>query len=579
LAQNSSLRSRLLSSSREAGLTLVHKTLPIRKRLAWLAGATAAYICLLVLFRDRPWTETVALLFQYLLLLPLTWTLIKHRYDANPRKLVLPSGVTVAIALCVFFIAMLVARHGSNGLLNPDESGYSFQARIFLRGKLMAASLPGASWSGKDTPLELDYQNHVLLPRGWFTHFPPGWSLLLASGYALHAPWLINPLLGLVLLVLSASIGQKFFSREVGALTVILLCTSLFFLANSVWMMSHMLCACLAAGACWLLFRGLSRHELLPLAGMFSLLALMFHVRPYTAFALTVVFVGGAIWYSRHERRFLIGLLTIAGIFGLIIITSVVIYNWLYTGHALISPYAAKVGAKAPPELTLNPRLIFYFLHRNAPHTFSDTLFGTFPFLFLFAGYALWQENQYVREVRISAALFASLVLAYLLHTESSASVYGSRFHFEAFFAIGLLGARGLELLRERHNVSPQVLLSVLAFLLAIQAAHLGIASESLWFRGEPYRKVKNAVSSLAASTDIVFLHSSQGRIPAFNPKFLNLNDADWRHAPMVYLIDAEPDRREEWACRFGRTTWFVVGYDAAAGNVWEQGGHAHCPP
>ena len=312
---------------------------------------------------------------------------------------------------------------------------------------------------------------------------------------------------------------------------------------------------------------------------MFALLVLMFHIRPYTAFALTVVFAGVAIWYSRHERRSLVRLLIVAGIFGVITIASVLLYNWLYTGHALISPYAAKVGAEVPPELTLNPRLIFYFLHRNAIHTFVETLFGTFPFLFLLAGYALWQEKKYVREIRTLAALFGSLVLAYLLHTESSASVYGSRFHFEAFFAIGLMGARGLDLLVERYKVSQYVLLIALALLLAIQTAHLRVASEFLWSRGEPYRKVKSAIASLPASADLVFLPSSQGMAPDFNPKFLNLNDADWRHAPMVYLIDAEPDRREEWACRFGRTTWFVVGYDAAAGNVWEQGGHAHCPP
>jgi Dolichyl-phosphate-mannose-protein mannosyltransferase len=546
--------------------------------LASLAGATAGYILLLVLFRHWHWTETAALLFQYLVLLPLIWAFISRRRDANPRKLVLPSSVTVAIAVCVFFLAVPLARHGSDGLLNPDENGYSFQARIFLKGKLMAAPLPGASWNGKDTPLEVNYENHVLLPRGWFTHFPPGWPLLLASGYTLHAPWLINPLLGIVLLMLSASIGRSFLSHNTGSLTVVLLCACPFFLVNTVRMMSHMLCACLAASACWLLFRALSRRELLPPTGMFGLLALMFHIRPYTAFAVTVVFCGAAIWYSRHERRFLVRLLILAGVSGAITIASILTYNRLYTGHALISPYAAKIGADVPPELTLNPRLIFYFLRRWAPHTFVDTLFGTFPFLFLLAGYALLQEQKYVREIRILAALFGSLVLAYVLHSESSASVYGSRFHFEAFFAIGLMGARGLDLLIERHKLSPQLVLIVLALLLAIQTAHLGVAGEWLWSRGEPYRKVKSAVASLPTSTDLVFLHSSQGSAPDFNPRFLNLNDPDWRHASVVYLIDAEPDRREDWACRFGRSNWVLVGYDAVTGSVWEQVGHALCP-
>jgi hypothetical protein len=312
---------------------------------------------------------------------------------------------------------------------------------------------------------------------------------------------------------------------------------------------------------------------------MFALLTMAFHVRPYTAFALSVVLAGAALWYSRHDRRFFAGVLALAGIFGVITLSSILIYNRIYTGCALISPYAAKVGATTPPELTLNPRLIFYFLHAQGPHTFVDTMFGTFPFLFLLAGCALVWEKESVREVRILAALFVSLVLAYLLHPESSASVYGSRFHYEAFFAIGILGARGLELLVEQRAPAKRAVWAVLFFLIAVQAVHLEGASESLWRRGEPYRKVKSAIAALGGSANLVFLHASEGAAPAFNPKFLNLNNPDWRRAPVVYLIDAEPSARDEWACRFGRPDWVVLGYDSVMNNTWKQSGRSHCPP
>src|SRR5437870_12177205 len=97
-------------------------------------------------------------------------------------------------------LALPLASHGSRGLLNPDENGYSFQARIFLQGK----------------------------------------------------PWVLNPLLGLLLLVLSGAIGRSFFSQQTGVLAAIFVCLCPFFLANSVRMMSHTLCACLIAAACWL---------------------------------------------------------------------------------------------------------------------------------------------------------------------------------------------------------------------------------------------------------------------------------------------------------------------------------------
>jgi len=136
--------------------------------------------------------------------------------------------------------------------LNPDENGYSFQARIFLQGKIMAEPLPGTASGGKNMPPEISYENHVLISRGWFTHFPPGWPLLLAAGYLLGAPWVLNPLLGLLLLVLSGAIGRSFFSQQTGVLAAIFVCLCPFFLANSVRMMSHTLCACLIAAACWL---------------------------------------------------------------------------------------------------------------------------------------------------------------------------------------------------------------------------------------------------------------------------------------------------------------------------------------
>lgn len=550
------------------------------KYRGWLFGASAGYILLLLLFRHRPWSFGTAVLLQYSLLLPLIWAYTNQQANGVAvRTLTMPATIFVGVLFCVSLFVIVEAMHGSSGLLNPDENGYTFQARIFLTGRLVAEPLPGASSTVASTPLELNYANHILLTSGWFTHFPPGWPLLLAPAYAIHIPWLVNPVLGALLLLLSALIGRAFISPATGALSVIFICISPFFVANAVQMMSHMSSACLAAGACWLLFRWLSTHQLLPLSAMFALLALMFQVRPYTAFAFTVVFGGAALWYSLAERRWLFQVLTIGALFAVFTISSLLFYNWLYTGHALISPYAAVAGTNTPPELTLNPRLIFYSLRKNAPYTVVRTLFGTFPFLFLLSGYALWKEESCVREVRILAASFAVLVLAYLLHADIPGSMlYGSRFHFEAFFAIGLLGARGLELLLQNYNFPARALLTVLGLLFAIETAHLIIAGEFMWHKGEAYRKIRSAVSLLPPSRNVVFLHSSQGNPPSYNATFMNLNDPEWKRAPVVYLIDAEPDRRQEWACRLGRSTWNVIGYDQVGKRVWEESGHADCP-
>jgi hypothetical protein len=66
-----------------------------------------------------------------------------------------------------------------------------------------------------------------------------------------------------------------------------------------------------------------------------------------------------------------------------------------------------------------------------------------------------------------------------------------------------------------------------------------------------------------------VLLHDG----PGFVAKHFNLNEADWRHAVRINLIDAEPDRRGKWVCRYGVPGWTVVTYDAQShGGIFENG-------
>src|SRR5579863_1457025 len=77
-----------------------------------------------------------------------------------------------------------------------------------------------------------------------------------------------------------------------------------------------------------------------------------------------------------------------------------------------------------------------------------------------------------------------------------------------------------------------------------LQIGQLAYAVHVVSRRGEPYRKVRAAV----AYTDIsglVFLHDS----PGFVAMHFNLNEADWRHASHVHFVDADAERRADWAC------------------------------
>jgi hypothetical protein len=94
----------------------------------------------------------------------------------------------------------------------------------------------------------------------------------------------------------------------------------------------------------------------------------------------------------------------------------------------------------------------------------------------------------------------------------------------------------------------------------------------TVWRRGEPYRKIRAAVTASNIS-GLVLLQDS----PGFVAKHFNLNEGDWRHAPRIYLVDAEPDHRGEWACRYGVAEWTAASYDAQSHRAVLVNGKTDC--
>jgi hypothetical protein len=526
--------------------------------LVLLTASVIFYIGLLLLGTMRSYAHLhLALLAaQYGIIFPtLLWFLRSQCASSGESPL---PRIHLGIALLTFaVVAIPLSRFSGQGLLNPDESGYSFQARVYRSGRLMADPLIGASPDVRRTSPELFYENHVLSPRGWFAKFPPGWPLMLSLGYGVSAPWLLNPVFGLLQLFAITVIGIRVFSYETGALAVFFGVLSPFFLVNSIGMMSHAFCALLSAMACLALFRALATGTLWYYAGTFACLAAMLEVRPYTGFVLALVLTSAALWLNRWNRTILLRMFSIGILSGLIALASVLLYNHAYTGNLFVSPYAMAAGANMPPELSFRPGRIWQGIRQYAPQTAEESLIGAFPFLYLLAAYAVIREKKRRREVWILAAVYLALVLAYLAHPEGSGVLFGERFHFEGFFALLLIAGRGSQLLFERWRSPRRAMIWTLILLAALQITQQSAAIAVVVQRIEPYRKVRDAIMA-SNLTGLVFLHEG----PSFVAKHFNLNDPDWRHASRIYLIDAEPQLRDEWARRYGFTSWTVVTYD-----------------
>src|SRR5207237_4979878 len=110
------------------------------------------------------------------------------------RRILLIAAIFLVEALLVHFV--LAQRFPLSG----DDYSYLYQAKLFASGKLYAEDplydRALAFYDCLATNCFRDDQGHR------FSQFSPGWPALLAVGVKLGVAWLVNPLLGALLVFL-----------------------------------------------------------------------------------------------------------------------------------------------------------------------------------------------------------------------------------------------------------------------------------------------------------------------------------------------------------------------------------------
>jgi hypothetical protein len=131
-----------------------------------------------------------------------------------------------------------------------DEIAYLFQAKLFRSGRLYAPSPCGREFF--DFP-------HIINNGRWYSIYPPGFPLLLAVGLIFRAPWLVNPLLAALSVLLIYFLGKEIYGPRVGLLAALLSAISPWFLVMSSTMMSHTASMFFSALFLLFLFRSIKR--------------------------------------------------------------------------------------------------------------------------------------------------------------------------------------------------------------------------------------------------------------------------------------------------------------------------------
>ncbi|MDL2717626.1 MAG: glycosyltransferase family 39 protein [Acidobacteriota bacterium] len=437
-----------------------------------------------------------------------------------------------------------------------DGISYSFQGKIFAAGRPWLEPPP--------VPEAFKSQNVLLDGTRWCGIYPPGFPLLLAAGWLVGAPFLVNPvLLGLAVFGVFR-LGRALFDESTGLLGSLFLAVSPFALLMGAGFMGHVAALCVFTWCLAFLAEsgkdgatGASRAAR-PLisAGFLGCFGIV--VRPQAAVFFLLPALVSVLIRRRTDLARTAGWLALGGAAPLGFLLA---YNFALSGHPLRMAY-----------LVWDPNLSFTY-------GFSSTqLFAShFPW---FAsdlnatvwGYP-WGDLLFLLLLLIPAPrrrwdawLFASvlgLVVGFSFYRFYEINHSGPRYAFEALGALALLAARScfaleglvtslfrrfrLERLAPAAAVLAVAFLAIfpLATLLPRQAEALSHAYHA--HTGEPLRRLAAAgvgpsALVLVAGNTVEWTYGS----------FLLANGLDPRTAPRVFVRDL-PERRAELLAAYPR--------------------------
>ncbi|HUI25049.1 MAG TPA: glycosyltransferase family 39 protein, partial [Candidatus Kryptonia bacterium] len=431
-----------------------------------------------------------------------------------------PSG---AFVIAVFLVVFLPANLISYGVFEhiphvQDSISQLFQATLFAHGRAWLPTPPFGEF--------FDYTHVVMAPR-WYSQFPPGHAAVLTLGVWLHAPWLINPLLGGATVVAVYHLGREVYGESVARVAAVLAALSPFIVFMSSEYMNHG-----SALLCVTLFMlGFARTLRTARWGWAALAGLglggVVCIRPLTGLALALPFVAYALYRAGREPQRLLLPFTLLALTSAVPLSGFLVYNQRTTGSPWTLGYEAKHGAGhglgfghsgwGPPH---TPR-------RGVIHTLNN-LNGMERYLFewpipslLFVVVLVWSRRWRTWDALLLAS-WLSLVIAYFFYWYQDLC-FGPRFQFEGAAALVLLTARGLQCLphllrtRCRMAVSRERVLHATGLIVGLCLVSMATVSlpplmalyaSSYWrVNGDVYRGVRRNQAHRA----LVFVDSNYG--------------------------------------------------------------------
>jgi hypothetical protein len=220
-----------------------------------------------------------------------------------------------------------------------DELAYLYQARFFAAGALTLPAPP--------VPEAFDFYLRETQGGQWFLPTPPGWPALLAVGVRLGVPWLVNPLLAGLNIVLLYVLLQHLYDRRLARASVLLLSLSPWYVFMAMNFMTHMvtLTSALLAAVAVVWARRTARARWGLVAG--AAIGFASLIRPVDGAIIGVIIGLWAIGVGGQRLR----LSALAGLAaGVLIIGGLALpYNQTLTGSPMVFPLNAYMDSHFGP--------------------------------------------------------------------------------------------------------------------------------------------------------------------------------------------------------------------------------------
>jgi hypothetical protein len=213
----------------------------------------------------------------------------------------------------------------------PDEVVYLYHARYLAEGKLTLPVPPAPE------AIDVDLMHYE--PDRWYSPVPPGWPAMLALGALVGAPWLVNPLLAGLNMLLAYALVRELYDRRAARLTALLLCASPWHIFMAMNFMTHtftLTCA-LAAALGISLARRTGKVRWAGLAGLAT--GMVSLIRPLEG--LIVAGLLGLWALGVGGRRLKVAPIAAFAVGALLMGAAVLPYNALLTGDPTVFPIMA----------------------------------------------------------------------------------------------------------------------------------------------------------------------------------------------------------------------------------------------